>query len=230
MANPIRANSLVIEPVIEILPSTLDPSSEPPPGMLTEDERRQWTQRALDRAGLGTLSVDGCWALARDVVELPGACEVIVEATLRERSVDTGPGDAKSDEDEHDDAWVDHVLACGIAMRVEGLVRAWPGCCADWGALRELRQALDATTSDERSIWIGHDGGAVSICAASPDTLTLRTWHEERGEPEEWLVARALMRREVEAAWDVIDRFEAVARPILDTRLSARTVRSRERS
>jgi len=231
MATAIRASSLVLEPVIEVLPSTIDPGNEPPPGLLTPAQRQRRMQEALDRAGIGTLRVDGLWALARDVVDLPGACEVIVEATLRNRKPESRRNVASEMADasvrEH---WVDYVLRCGIAIRVDGIVRAWPGCCADWEALRELRQALDANASEERFIWIGHDGGALSISAADADMPTLRTCDDERGDPDEWLVTRAVLQHELEAAWDVVDRFEAVAIPILDARLGGRTLRSRQRS
>lgn len=217
------ASSLVIEPVIEVLPSTLDPHHDVSAAALS-DERHHSMRRALEGAGLASLPVEGRWALARDIVELPGAGERIVEATMRSRSAE-----ATDDAGDADELWVDHVVPCGIAIRVDGIVRAWPGCCADWGALGELSEALDARSPDERSIWIGHDGGALSISDADHDRLTVRTWRDEKGEPDIWLVDRATLVQAIEAAWDLVDRFEAIARPIVDASSSSKTARSRER-
>ena len=214
------ASSLVIEPVIEVLPSTLDPHEDTSAAALSDEHAwHRRMRRALDVAGLASLPVEGRWALARDVVELPGATERLVEATL------AGADDAG----DADEQWVDHVVPCGVAIRVDGVVRAWPGCCADWGVLAELSEALDARSADERSIWIGHHAGALSIAGADRDTLTLRTWRDEKGEPEVWLVDRAALARAIEAAWDLVDRFELIARPIVDARSNGKTVRSRDR-
>lgn len=187
---------------------------------------------ALARSGLASLPVEGGWVLLRDALAIPGAVERLVDASLRDRHDPSSVAVAQQEEDGDAatrEEWVDYVVRCGIALRIDDVVRAWPGCCADWGALRDLHATIE-TPSAERAAWLGHDGGGISVGAVDGRDVRVRTFLRHAAPAEEWLVAKDDLERAIERAWDVVDRFEAVARPLIDARLGgAWTLRSRER-
>lgn len=228
---------VVIEPVIELEPSVLDPDAALPPFPVSDADWHAYVRGALSRVGLEELPFDGPFASIRDVTTIPGAAERLVEPLMRARAPAQRPARvAEPDDDEEhgadddDEAWVDYLVPCGIAVRIDGVVRAWPGCCADWGALQQLGRAVDAASQDPIGLWMGHDCDEVAISACDPDTVILETTSRVPDESTRWLIDRVALRSAISDAWAVIDRFESMARPVMDAHLvDRRTVGSRER-
>lgn len=196
-----KTKSLTLEPVIEVLASTFDPNLPPFTSM---EDWSAWEGEVLERVGLGGLFRVGAWVRVRDLVALPDACETIVRATVQQHN-----GDPLSEDEP-----IDYVLACGIAIEVDGIDRAWPGCCADWGAIEELSKVLTTMPSGAQSIWIGHDGGALSITVLDPTTVRLCTRQDESvDETETWEMDQAVVLQGIAAANELIARFQAIAHP-----------------
>ena len=197
-----KTKSLTLEPVIEVLASTFDPN--PPPFTSSMEDWSAWEREVFERVGLGGLFRVGAWVRVRDLVALPHACETIVRAAVQQHN-----RDPLSEDDP-----IDFVLACGIAIEVDGLDRAWPGCCADWRAIQKLSDVLTTMPSGAQSIWIGHDAGALSITVLDPTRVQLCTRQDESvDETETWEMDQAVVVQAIDAANDLIARFQTIARP-----------------
>lgn len=135
VTNETRAHALVLEPVIELIPSELDPTAVLPDHPASRVALDACLRGALESLGLEQLPTRGASATIRDVLAISGGPERIVAALLRTHTPAEPPTRAADPDDEEDDdeleTWVDYVLPVGIEICIDGVERASPGCCSD---------------------------------------------------------------------------------------------------